>query len=111
MTKRKSQVWLVYDNGDPYEGGIEPLLVVATEALAAQAKADIEQKVASARARMERLPDPFEDGIDHEEYVARSEKRDRMLDRLRWPYGIERAPWAWDFTVGVMPLPFVQEPR
>ena len=111
MSSRKPNAWLVYEEGEVYDGGHTPLLVAPTEALARQAKADIEQVVASVSARMGRLPDPFEDHISDDEYAARVDKRDRMLKRVRWPHGLKREPWDWNFTVAVMPLPIEQEPR
>jgi len=111
MTARKCrpQGWLVYEKGESYDGGDTPLLLVATQGLAAQAQADIQQVVEGVRSRLQRLPDPFEDGIDDDEYAARIGKRDRMLKRVRWPHGLKRESWAWNFVVGVMPLPFIQE--
>ena len=111
MGKRKPQAWLVYEEGEVYDGGHTPLLVAPTEALARHTKADIDQVVAGVRARIGRLPDPFEDHIGNDEYSARVDKRDQMLKRVRWPHGLKREPWNWNFTVAVMPLPLVQEQR
>ena len=111
MSSRKPKAWLVYEEGESYDGGMAPLFVASTETLAAQAKADIEQIVTGVRARLNRLPDMFEPGISDDEYRARHDRRERMLKRVRWPHGIKRDFWNWDFTVAVLPLPILQEPR
>ncbi len=111
MSKKKLQAWLVYDVGDAYEGGIEPLLVAATRELAFQAKADIKRVIERVRDRLKRMPDPYEDGISDDQWQTRYDAREKMLSRVRWPHGIARDSWSWDFKVGVMALPMAEESR
>lgn len=111
MSKKKLQGWLVYDVGDAYEGGIDPLLVAPTRALADQAKADIERVIERVRARLERMPEPYEHGLSDDQWQTRYDAREKMLKGVRWPHGIARDPWSWDFQVGVMELPLLGTER
>ena len=111
MSKTHHTTWLVYEEREVYDGGMVPLLVTETKALADQAKADIERAIEQVRGRLNRMPDPDEQGISDEEWTARFEARSNMLERFRWPHRIKRDTWAWDFAVRVMRLPFATEAR
>lgn len=112
MSTKHHTAWLVYEERDVYDGGgIAPLLVAESETLAAQAKADIERAIELVRRRLDRMPNPDDQGLSDDEWSYRFEARNKMLERVRWPHRIKRHAWAWDFTVSVMPLNFARGKR
>lgn len=99
-------VYLVYRQREYYDGGMQPYMVFGDEPEATQAAEKMNGFHRRLRERIERL-DVFEDGISDDEYGRRSDKRQRMLDRARWPFGISLTYDINDVgpIVAVMPLP------
>ena len=102
----KKPVFLVYEPGESYDGGMEPLLVCSTEQAAKHAADQITAFAARLKHRIDAL-DVWEDGIPDEEYGRRDAKRAQILQKARWPFGIKRDAYSTlDIAAKVMQLPF-----
>lgn len=102
-------VWLVYNNREYYDGGVDPLLMCHSEQDASRAAERINAFARRLRERIDTL-EVFADGISEEEHERRWEKRRSMLQRARWPFCLKRDECAsLDLEVKAMPLPFVRE--
>ncbi|UCU92656.1 hypothetical protein [Hydrogenophaga taeniospiralis] len=105
----KKPVFLVYEPGESYDGGMEPLLVCSTEPAATHAADQITAFAARLKHRVDAL-DVWEEGIPDEEYARREAKRTHILQRARWPFGVKRSEYSTlDIAAKVMQLPFAQK--
>lgn len=83
----KRHVWLVYRPAHGYEESIENYFACATKA-AAQAAADRMNAFLERLAK--RLPDIDDGDADWtEEWQARYDRREAMLNKARWPFGVD----------------------
>ncbi len=102
-------VWLVYNNREYYDGGVDPLLVCLGEQDANRAAERINAFARRLRERIDALQ-VFANEISEEEHARRWDKRRNMLQRARWPFGIKRDECeSLDLYAQAMPLPFVRE--
>ena len=83
--KKPKQMWLVYRPSDDYEHNSENYFICTTEAVA---KTAIAKMICFAVALKNRLPDIGEQEALSAAWQAKYDKRERMLDKARWPYGI-----------------------
>ena len=105
----KKPVFLVYEPGESYDGGMEPLLVCLTEQTAKHAAEQIAAFAARLKHRVDAL-DVWEEGIPHEEHDRRWAKRTHILQRARWPFGVKRDECSTlNIAAKVMQLPFAQK--
>ncbi len=99
-------VYLVFDVGDPHDGGMTPLCVRPSEEQAQEAASQLNDFSRKLRERLERL-DVFESGITDAEHERRWSKDRKIRKAARWPCGVQRDEYdSIDITAKVMAVPY-----
>lgn len=111
-TKKLTQVWLVYRPVHDYEESETPYFVCLTEQ---EAKACADKMNSFLDRLAKRLPSTDNSGEWTEEWQARWDRRQAILDKARWPFGIDLSGDIYQAgrtnTVEVKPLKVIDMRR
>lgn len=84
--KTSKQMWLVYSPAERYESSEVPHLICPDYASAVAFKDTINAFINSLAKR---LPSISSSDLDDDVWNANFQKRNTMIDKARWPYGIK----------------------
>lgn len=103
--KSPKQMWLVYSPAERYESSEVPRLICPDEATANACKNKINHFINSLAKR---LPDTSSE-FDADVWQTMWDKRQAMIGKSRWPYGIKFDDYeisTFSEVVKVKPVPF-----
>lgn len=82
--KTPKQMWLVYSPVERYESSEVPHLICPDEVTAAACKDTINNFINRLAGRLPSISSDLDDAV----YFAKIQKKNAMLDKAKWPYGI-----------------------
>lgn len=83
-----AKVWIVYRPILDYEESIQNYLAFRTEDAAKAAAQRMNEFHAALRERLDALPDCFEHDISDDEHAKRWERREKIIEKAKWPFGV-----------------------
>lgn len=100
--------WLVYLPSDGPESSEQPYFVCPQEQIAMACALKMNEFAQRLRKRIERL-NVFEVEISDEEHSVRWQKQESMLEKARWPYGVDlRYEFRNGPAIAVKPIKIVE---